>query len=46
MLSAAFLFYIAAYSIPTFDLATNIVGLGGLFIGIVPLLLNRKRLQS
>ncbi|MGA7749084.1 MAG: APC family permease [Gallionella sp.] len=46
MLSAAFLFYIAAYSIPTFDLTTNIVGLGGLFIGIVPLLLNRKRLQS
>lgn len=42
--SATFLFYIAAYSVPTFDLTTNIVGLGGLAIGIVPLLLNRKRL--
>lgn len=45
-LSAAFLFFIAAYSIPTFDLTTNVVGLGGLVIGIVPLLLNRKRLRS
>lgn len=44
VLSATFLFYIAAYSVPTFDLTTNIVGLGGLAIGIVPLLLNRKRL--
>ena len=43
VLSATFLFYIAAYSVPTFDLTTNIVGLGGLAIGIVPLLLNRKR---
>jgi amino acid transporter len=33
--SAAFLFFIAAYSIPTFDLTTNIVGLGGIAIGIV-----------
>ena len=45
ILSAAFLFFIAAYSIPTFDLTTNVVGLGGLVIGIVPLLLNRKRVQ-
>lgn len=44
ILSAVFLFFIAAYSIPTFDLTTNVVGLGGLVIGIVPLLLNRKRL--
>lgn len=44
ILSAVFLFFIAAYSIPTFDLATNVIGLGGLVIGIVPLLLNRKRL--
>jgi amino acid transporter len=46
VLSAAFLFFIAAYSIPTFDLTTNVVGLGGLAIGIVPLLLSRKRLRS
>lgn len=40
-LSAAFLWFIAVYSIPGFDLATNIVGLGGIAIGGVPLLLNR-----
>ena len=45
VLSAVFLFFIAAYSIPTFDLTTNVVGMGGLAIGIVPLLLNRKRLR-
>jgi len=44
--SAAFLFFIAAYSIPTFDLTTNIVGLGGIAIGIVPLLLNRKHWRN
>lgn len=43
-LSSVFLFYIAAYCIPTFDLTTNVVGLGGIIIGIVPLLLNRRRL--
>jgi amino acid transporter len=46
MLSAAFLFFVAAYSIPTFDLTTNIVGLGGIAIGIVPLLLNRGQRRS
>jgi amino acid transporter len=40
--SAAFLWFIAAYSIPTFDLVTNLVGLGGIAIGVVPLLLNRR----
>jgi amino acid transporter len=42
-LSAAFLVFVAIYSIPTFDLTTNIVGLGGIAIGIVPLMLNRMR---
>jgi amino acid transporter len=46
VLSAAFLFFIAAYSIPTFDLTTNIVGLGGLVLGLVPLFLNRSRLKN
>jgi hypothetical protein len=41
-LSGLFLFFIALYSIPTFDLTTNIVGIGGIAIGVVPLLLNRK----
>lgn len=40
-LSGLFLFFIALYSIPGFDLVTNMVGLGGIAIGIVPLLLNR-----
>ena len=42
-LSAAFLFFIAIYSIPTFDLPTNILGIGGIAIGIVPLIGNRMR---
>ena len=46
LLSALFLIFIAIYSIPTFDLTTNIVGLGGIAIGIVPLLLNRWRSRS
>ncbi|MES2070121.1 MAG: APC family permease [Pseudomonadota bacterium] len=41
--SAVFLFFIAAYSIPSFDLATNIVGLGGIALGAIPCWLNRKR---
>jgi hypothetical protein len=40
------LFFIAAFSIPTFDLTTTIIGLGGLVIGVVPLQLNRKRLKK
>ena len=46
LISALFLIFIAIYSIPTFDLTTNIVGLGGIAIGIVPLLLNRWRLRK
>ena len=41
--SASFLTFIALYSIPTFDLTTNIVGLGGIAIGVVPWALNRLR---
>lgn len=41
--SGLFLFFIALYSIPTFDLVTNIMGWGGILIGIVPFLLNRRR---
>jgi amino acid transporter len=42
--SGAFLFFIALYSIPTFDWVTNVVGMGGIAIGVVPLLLNRRRM--
>lgn len=41
--SAAYLTFIALYSIPTFDLTTNIVGVGGIALGIVPWALNRRR---
>lgn len=44
-LSALFLVFIALYSIPTFDVVTNIVGLGGILIGFVPFLLNERRLN-
>ncbi|VVD77290.1 amino acid permease [Pandoraea capi] len=42
--SALFLFFIALSSIPTFDWVTNVVGMGGIAVGAIPLLLNRKRL--
>jgi amino acid permease len=41
--SAAFLIFIAIYSIPTFDTTTKVVGIGGIVIGVIPLLLNRLR---
>jgi amino acid transporter len=40
--SGLFMFFIALYSIPTFDLVTNAVGVGGILMGAVPLYLNRK----
>jgi amino acid transporter len=44
--SAAFLVFIGIYSVPTFDLTTRIVAIGGILIGLVPYWLNRKRLKS
>jgi amino acid transporter len=41
--SAGFLIFIAIYSIRSFDVTTNIVGLGGIAVGIVPLVMNRRR---
>lgn len=41
--SACFLFFIAIYSIPTFDLITNILGIGGIALGVIPLILNLYR---
>lgn len=41
--SALFLAFIAIYSIPTFDLVTNVMGIGGILVGLVPLFLNRWR---
>jgi amino acid transporter len=43
--SALFLGFIAIYSIPTFDRVTNIIGIGGILVGLVPLFLNRLRVS-
>jgi amino acid transporter len=40
--SALFLIFIAIYSVPTFDLTTNLVGIGGIVVGVVPYWLNRR----
>jgi amino acid transporter len=42
-LSASFLVFIAIYSVPTFDLLTNIVGIGGILAGVIPFALNVRR---
>ena len=42
--SGLILFFIALYSIPTFDLVTNVVGMGGIAVGAIPLFLNRKQI--
>jgi len=44
IVSALFLGFVAIYSIPTFDLATNLIGLGGILLGVFPLIMNRRRL--
>jgi len=46
IVSAVFLVFVAIYSIPTFDLATNLIGLGGILLGIVPLFMNRRRVAA
>ena len=43
--SALFLAFIAIYSIPTFDVVTNVMGIGGILVGLVPLFLNRLRVS-
>lgn len=42
-LSASFLVFIACYSIPTFDTVTIMIGIGGIAVGIIPMMLNRLR---
>ncbi len=43
LFAACFMVFIAVYSIPTFDLVTNIMGLGGLLVGFIPLFLSNSR---
>lgn len=40
LFSSIFLVFIALFSIPTFDLITNLIGIGGLLIGVVPFIWN------
>lgn len=43
LFAAVFMVFIALYSIPTFDAITNIMGIGGILVGFVPLLLGELR---
>ena len=44
--SGTFMVFVAIYSIPTFDSFTIMMGIGGLLLGFLPLVLNRKRVSS
>ena len=46
LLAALFMVFIGAYSVPTFDDLTVIMGVGGILTGAIPLLLARRRRES
>jgi amino acid transporter len=46
LFAASFMVFIALYSIPTFDTITNVMGIGGILIGFIPLYLGRSRRSS
>ena len=43
LLAALFMVFIALYSIPTFDWITNVMGIGGILVGFVPLFFGHRR---
>ena len=43
LFAAFFMVFIALYSIPTFDTITNLMGIGGILVGFVPLVLGELR---
>jgi len=43
LFAALFMVFIALYSVPTFDVITNVMGIGGILIGFVPLFLGDFR---
>lgn len=43
LFAALFMVFIAIYSVPTFDVITNVMGIGGILIGFVPLILGYFR---
>ena len=45
LLASLFMVFIAIYSIPSFDVITNILGVGGILVGFVPLFLGSFRRQ-
>lgn len=45
IMSALFLIFIAIRSVPTFDLTTNLIGIGGLLFGYIPFWLNKNHLK-
>jgi amino acid transporter len=44
LLGVGFCLFIAVYNVPTYNLTTNVLGIGGIAIGIVPYLWSRWRL--
>lgn len=44
LLGVGFCLFIAVSNVPTYDLTTNVVGVGGIAIGIVPYLRSRSRI--
>jgi hypothetical protein len=44
LIGMGFCLFIAIYNLPTYDLMTNLIGVGGIAIGIVPYLQSRSRL--
>ena len=41
--SGLFLWFIAVYSLPTFDTTANVIAIGGILLGLVPFWLNRDK---
>ncbi|NNM53041.1 MAG: APC family permease [Pseudomonadales bacterium] len=46
LVSGLFLVFIAVESVPTFDTVTNVIGLGGIVLGLIPWIINQKRRTS
>ena len=46
LLSGLFMVFVALYSIPTFDTVTNVIGIGGLLVGFIPLMMGKMRRQK
>jgi amino acid transporter len=45
LLGVSFCLFIAVYNVPTYNLTTNVLGIGGIAIGIVPYLWSRLRIN-